>query len=190
MSMKFSLLTVGEVIKTNPREGFWGCAVVLSFREKTNESHSLCHIGITPLVMRHDFFWEEIAQNQFSVLVFERGIRVASNEYAPRTETCIGIYSAKRPPELSIIGSIDPLLVYPQTLTFEVGDGTNREFPLYGKISATLGMEAINSWRKIHDTENWLAENAKASLDFEMLQERLRNEEREKRKARRARFST
>ena len=190
MSKKVSLLTVGDVIKTNPREGFWGCAVVLSFREKTDEFHPQCHIAITPLIMRRDFAWEEIAQNQFSVLVFERGIRVAPNEYASRTETCIGIYSAKRPPEFSIIGSIDPLLVYPHTLTFEVGDGTNGEFPLYGKISATLGMEAVNSWRKIHDTENWMAENAKASLDFEMLQERLRNEEREKRRARRAKLNT
>ena len=140
--------------------------------------------------MRHDFAWEEISKNQFSVLVFERGICVAPNEYAPRTETCIGIYSAKRPPELSIIGSIDPLLVYPHTLIFEVGDGTEGEFPLYGKISPALGMEAVISWRKIHDFENWQAESAKARLDFEALQERLRNEEREKRKARHAKLRT
>jgi len=184
--MKLSLLNIGDVIKTNPREGFWGCAVVLSFREKTDEFYPQCHIGITPLIVRHDFTWEDIAQNEFSILDFERGIRVAPNEYATRKETCIGIYSAKRPAELSIIGRIDPLLVYPQSLTFEIGDGTEGEFPLYGKISPTLGMEAVNSWRKIHDTENWLAENAKASLDFEKLQERLKNEEREKRRARHA----
>ncbi|MCU1288047.1 MAG: hypothetical protein JWN60_276, partial [Acidobacteria bacterium] len=50
--MKKKLLQKGDVIKTNPREGFWGCAVVISEREKTKERDPMCHIAITQVVFQ------------------------------------------------------------------------------------------------------------------------------------------
>ncbi len=47
------LLNKGDVIKTVPMEGYWGCALVLSSRDKVDGFDPMCHIAITPLIFRH-----------------------------------------------------------------------------------------------------------------------------------------
>jgi hypothetical protein len=51
---KVNLLNKGDVIRTNPEEGFWGIAIILSEKEKTTESYPKCHIAITPLLLQHE----------------------------------------------------------------------------------------------------------------------------------------
>jgi hypothetical protein len=190
MAKRQPLLETGDVIKTHPREGYWGCAVVLNSREKTVEFGPQCLIGITPIIIHHDFSWAEIADSQMAILEFDRGIRLAPGEYGSRHETCIGIYLAKPNPTLPVIANVVPPRVFSGPLTFEVGDGTNGRWPLCGKVPAHLGMEAVIAWRQIHDHASWLAEMEQARASYEVLEKKTREGERQRRKLRKSRSGT
>ena len=177
----------GDVIKTHPRDGYWGCAVVLTEPWEENGGRPLCHIGITPIVMLHDYGWTEIASTELSILEFDRGIRTAPLTYVARHETCIGLYTSGPHPLLPIIGSVDPIRVFAKPLTFEVGDGTNGKYPLYGPIAPHLGSEAIASWMRVHKPAQWQAVVDAARESYERMSATLKEEERQKRSARRKR---
>ena len=177
----------GDVIKTHPRDGYWGCAVVLTEPWEENGGRPLCHIGITPIVMLHDYGWTEIASTELSILEFDRGIRTAPLTYVARHETCIGLYTSGPHPLLPIIGNVDPIRVFAKPLTFEVGDGTNGKYPLYGPIAPHLGSEAIASWMRVHDPAQWQAVVDAARESYERTSATLKEEERQKRSARRKR---
>ena len=90
---------VGDVIKTHPRDGFWGCAVVLSLGG-IEGLDPLCHIGVTPVVFRHDYAWDELDATSLSILVVDRSVRMAPDTYGTRPRvTCIGIYTTKAHPK-------------------------------------------------------------------------------------------
>src|SRR3982751_1707839 len=93
----------GDVIKTHPRDGYWGCAVVLTEPCEQENLLPLCHIGITPIVIRHDYRWAEIEGAELSILEFDRGVRTAPLTYASRRETCIGLYTSYPHPLLPVI---------------------------------------------------------------------------------------
>ncbi|MCL2309265.1 MAG: hypothetical protein FWC42_03170 [Proteobacteria bacterium] len=148
---KDRLLTIGDVIKTHPREGFWGCAVVLNTRGKTGQFNPFCLIGITPLVFQYDYGWGDIAERPLSVLEFDRGVELSPDLYFTRRETCIGIYDARPHPDLPVIGCVDPSSVFIGPLDFDqIGDGAEGKWPLCGCITANLGYEAILVWNKKH----------------------------------------
>lgn len=69
---KTKRLNKGDIIRTNPQEGFWGIAVVLSEKEKTPERDPMCHIAITSLLFQHKVEFEELNTNNLKPLVFER----------------------------------------------------------------------------------------------------------------------
>ena len=71
---KAQILNKGDVIRTQPQEGFWDIAVVLSQREKTPELHPMCHIAITPLLFHHKVSFEEISIIDLKPLIFEKFI--------------------------------------------------------------------------------------------------------------------
>src|SRR5512143_1812302 len=77
----------GDVIKTHPREGYWGCAVVLTEPHAVEGLRPMCHIGITPLVFDHEYAWAEIEGRELSILEFDREVRIAPNNYGIRHET-------------------------------------------------------------------------------------------------------
>jgi len=176
------LLSKGDVIKTNPRNGLWGCAVVLTEKDKTEDRDPMCHIGITGLVFQHDYEFSELKEEKLKILEFERGIRLKPNEEFSRTETLIGVYSRKIKIPINIIGNIDSSNIFNGPLPFEPNYGLEITWPLCGNVSNSLGMEAIISWRRIHDNVQLKKEIEESHRTNDELMEKIRKEESEKRK--------
>ena len=177
-------LEVGDVIKTHPKDGFWGCAVVLNTRERCEQFNPSCLIGITPIVLRHDFAWSEVADFEFSILEFIQGIRLFPGDTRSRRVTCIGCYDARPNPELPTIGRVDASRVYSGPIGFEVGDATNGKWPLCGRIKGHLGTEAVIAWRRIHDAVQLAIDVEASHKSHDELMARLKLKEKEKRDAR------
>lgn len=175
---KAKLLAVGDVLKTNPTEGYWGCAIVLTARDKIDRFDPMCHIGITTTIFRHDYDFRELDLSSLQILEFDRQIRVAPGTYAAlRRETCIGIYSRKLNPSAVVIGSIDISSLAPRSLEFVVGNGADGGWPLCGPVKAHLGSEAVASWRSRHDKEQWLNDLTTARTSHEQMLVRLKEQE-------------
>jgi hypothetical protein len=179
-------LKLGDVIQTNPQQGFWGCAVVLSARDSNGQFHPMCHIGVTTFISKQKYKWSTVDQNQLEIVRFAPVVRVAPNEYyqSPTPRTCIGIYSLKSASQLTILGNINTTFLYDKPLTFDVGDGTSGNFPLCGPIKAGFGSEAVVAWRKIHDEENFAREVVEHREQFERYEQQRLAAQREKRPAR------
>jgi hypothetical protein len=175
----------GDVIQTEPQPGYWGCAIVLTATDRTAELLASFHIGITPLIFRHDYAWPEVDPGSLSILELSRDIRLARGEYGARTEVCIGIYTARSRGSLRVIGKVDPGAIYPLPLTSTVGDGTAGAFPLCGPLKKTIGSEAVVAWRRVHDAENFARDVAVARARFEELEAERLARQRQARRGRR-----
>ena len=149
-------LKPGDVIQTHPQRGFWGCAVVLSTRDSTDQFHPMCHIGVTTFISKRKYSWRSINPQQLEIIEFSPVIRVSPSEsfQSKDPRTCIGIYSLKTSAGLTIIGNIDTSLVYDKPLTFEVGNGTKGDFPLCGPITEGIGHEAVVAWKIINGSKH------------------------------------
>lgn len=179
-------LRPGDVIQTNPKRGFWGCAVVLSARDSTDQFHPMCHIAITTLISKRKYAWDSVDPRTLEIVQIAPVVRVAPGEYYQSDEPRIGIgiYSLKSAAGLRIIGQVNPADIYSKPLTFHVGDGTKGKFPLCGPIPEDLGEEAVTAWRLIHDKERFDLESAKAMRQFERYEQQRLSEQRAKRQAR------
>lgn len=177
-----NILNKGDVIRINPKQGYWGIAVVLSEKDKTTEFHPMCHIAITPLVFRHEVTFDELNTEKLIPMEFERGVRLKPGEEYSRQETLIGIYTRKNKEAPDVIGSIDPSRVYGGPLPFSPDDGLKITWPLCGEVSKELGLEAVIAWRRIHDAETLKIEEQESDRTHDELMARLKQEEREKRK--------
>ncbi len=176
------LLNKGDVIKTNPREGFWGCAVVLSEREKTKERNPDCHIAITPVIFQHDYDFAELDTSKLEIMEFDRIYRLKPNEEFTKKETLIGVYMRKVSIPINIIGSIDPTNIYNGPLPFEPWLGLKVTFPLCGEVTKYLGMEAVINWRSIHDKDELEKEALESDQRHDALIAKIKKENREKQK--------
>ena len=171
-----SLLSLGDVLRTHPLDGYWGCAIVLTVREKTEQFDPMCHIGITTAVFRHEYGFGEINPSNLTILQHDQEIRIAPYTYRPLgKETCIGIYSRKVTPAVAVIGSVDPSSIYPARLKFVAGDSTDGGWPFCGKIDSSLGYEAVHLWRAENDREAWLKDIAAAEKSHEEMLVRLKD---------------
>jgi hypothetical protein len=179
------LLDAGDVLVTHPDPGYWGCALVLKTQDATDELGPVCLIGITPVIFRREFAFSELDVGQLSILEFERQIRRADGTYTHlRRETCIGIYPRRYNAHVRVIGRADVASMTLPRLTFEVGDGANGHWPLYGQVGDGLGAEAVVTWRAAHDREQWLQDLDASRARTEEMFARIREEERLKRLAR------
>ncbi|WP_057940204.1 hypothetical protein [Algoriphagus resistens] len=145
---KIILLNKGDIIRTNPQEGFWGISVVLSEKEKTPESHAMCHIAITPLLFQHKVEFKELNIKDLKPLVFERIFNLKGKEEFSKEEICIGVYTRRNKTNLEIIGSIEPSLVYDGSLPFEPWSDLEIKWPLCGDSTKNLGREAYINWER------------------------------------------
>lgn len=145
---KVNLLNKGDIIRTNPAEGFWGIAVVLSEREKTEEYAPMCHIAITPLLYKHKAELHELQPTKLKPLVFKRIFSLKGQEEFSRDELCIGVYTRKFKVNLEIIGSVDPAKVYEGPLPFEPWHDLEVKWPVYGQPDMNLGKEAYFTWER------------------------------------------
>jgi hypothetical protein len=175
---------------THPSPEYWGCALVLTACAATEELAPLCHIGITPAVFRHAYAFSEVDLGRLSILEFDREIRLDDGTYTHlRHETCIGIYARWYTAHVRVIGHVDVGSLRVPELTFDVGDGTNGGWPLYGPVQGHLGGEAVAAWRAVHDRERWLQERDTARRRTDEMFARLREDARLKRVARKTRRS-
>lgn len=161
--------------------------MVLNTRERCDRFNPFCLIGITPIIFRHDFAWPEIADWSFSILQFERGVRLFPGENRSRRETCIGWYDAWPNAALPTIGQVDASKVYRGPIRFEIGDATNGKWPLCGRIEGHLGYEAVIAWRRIHDAAQLALDEAASEKTHDELVARLQCEEKTRRAARASR---
>jgi hypothetical protein len=162
----------GDVIQTEPQEGYWGCAIVLASADGTTSSHPRIHVGITPLIFRHAYGWSELDASRLSILSFTRNIRMPSGEYGSRSETCIGIYTALARGEVRVIGEVDPRKIYTLPLDATVGNATAGHFPLCGPLTKAVGQEAVIAWRRIHDAEGLARDTEDSRKRFEEMEAR------------------
>ena len=178
MPTKALAFTAGDVLRTNPQPGYWGCAVVLTAFEGEGRSDPQFHIGITPIVLRQAYVASAIDLNGLKILQLADRIRVAADAYVERPpRACIGIWTAKRSSPSTIIARVDPRAVYEPLLTSEVGDGRSGAFPLFGPIGPSLGGEAVIAWRRKNDREAFERAEIEARRTFEASeQERLANQ--------------
>jgi len=150
---KTKLFNKGDVILTNPEEGFWGIAVVLSEKEKTSESYPMCHIAITPLIFFREVEFSELKIEDLVPLEFEKEYTFEKQKRKPkpfsRFETCIGVYTRNNKANFKVIGSINPEKVYAGDLPFEPLLGLEITFPLCGHAEKFwLGREAFITWER------------------------------------------
>ncbi len=179
---KQGLLAIGDILKTHPFEGYWGCALVLTAGEKIDKYDPMCHIGITTAVFTHDYCFNELDISNLKIIEIERKYRAAPNNYVPLyKETCIGIYSRKINSFVNRIGNIDVSSIFTIKLTFKVGNGSDGGWPLCGSVSRSLGYDAIHAWRSVHDRTQWLLDIDAAHKSHEAMLVRIKEEERQKR---------
>jgi hypothetical protein len=175
----------GDVIRTHPSKGFWGCAVVLSSTDSSPEFYPRSHIAILDLIKNRKFAWKNINLEEHDIVNLNYSVRVAAHEYiqAPLPQLSIGIYTLRKLGALDVIANIDPSIIYSKPLTFDAGDGTNGTFPLCGPIPENLGHQAVINWRKINDAVNFESESQKSMEQFKKMEENRLATQREKYKS-------
>lgn len=185
MSISTAAFAPGDVLQTEPQPGFWGCAVVLSATPGTAELNPSFHVAVTPVIYRHAFLPSEIDMAGLSVLVASRSVRVAPNEYMERAaQPCIGVYTAKSRGDVRVLGTVNPLSVWPTPLGPGTGNGTDGAFPLCGPLTRTIGWEAVVAWRRIHDAVALAEEVLQGRQRFESFEQERLAQQRESRTSR------
>jgi hypothetical protein len=145
---KVKLFNEGDVILTNPAEGFWGIAVVLSEREKTENFYPMCHIAITSIICKHKIEFRELKIEELKPLEFERVFALKNVEEFSKIETCIGVYTRRNKANLEVIGKINPKITYEGPLPFEPMYDLEIKWPLCGDTNESLGREAYITWKR------------------------------------------
>jgi hypothetical protein len=184
MKVAIAALKPGDVIRTNPQEGYWGCAVVLD-RIILNPpfNSEVCHIATTCVVRKNEFTLEEVDSSELEVLEFEKHYSPVRDSLYVKTELCIQKYPLVAKHAVELIGSIDPVKIYNGPLSADIG-GHPGGFPLQNRIDKYLGNEAVITWRRKYDKDAWDAFVAvQDAAYFDQEEERLRKN-REARNAR------
>ncbi|UWX65907.1 hypothetical protein NZD85_08305 [Empedobacter stercoris] len=144
---KIKLFNKGDVILTNPENGYYGIAIVLSETEKTPESHPRCHIAITPLIFDYEIEFSDLILIDLKPLEFERKYSLNGNKEFYKKEIAIGVYTRRNKNNFKIIGNINPEIIYNGPLPFEPLYDLDIKWPLYGDTDEYLGRAAYNQWK-------------------------------------------
>jgi len=156
----------GDLLKSNPLQGYWVCSIVLSFRPKTEEFNAMSHVGITNAVFTHDFERSEIDESELKI--------ISVKNYEDQLVECIQMYGTKLTKGVECIGQIDTNKYYSSPLQFEIGSGSSGRWPLSGPLSASLGYEAVHEWRAENDRDAWLVDVAAGVKSHEAMLKRLK----------------
>lgn len=146
---KISEFHKGDVIRTNPEEGFYGIAVVLDDGEKQELSpgrwsYPMCHIAITSLLFNYEVCMDDIDTASLKPMSFQTYFKRDDGERVPwREKICIDIYTTRNKANLLVIGNVDPTSIWDGNLSFKPSsDG----FHSCGYVSKSLGRVAYISW--------------------------------------------
>lgn len=145
---KYSLFKRGDVIRTNPQEGFYGIAVVLDDGVKlelspNKWSYPMCHIAITPLIYDYEVTINDIDLVQLYPLRFLRCYSLDNIPEFFKEELLVHIYTTRNVAELPVIGNIDPSNIYQNELSWQP---KSDRFFFCGDIQKYLGREAYLNW--------------------------------------------
>lgn len=148
-----NIFSKGDIIRTNPKEGFYGIAIVLDDAKKIELtlgkwSYPLCHIAITPYIFDYEFGIEDIKNLKFEPLIFTQYKLVNDEKVFLRNKLCIDIYTNKNKAKLSVIGTVDPTNIYKEELLWEPQFD---RFHLCGDTSSNLGLQAYINWNRNND---------------------------------------
>lgn len=147
-------LRPGDVIRTHPRRGYWGCVVVLSARDSTEKLHPVSHFATTTFISKTKYTWEEIDISELRLLESAHVFRASPGEYYEMpVAPCIDMYTITTAADLDVIGHMDPKQIYPWRITYTVGDRENGRFPLSGPVTSSIGEEAVTAWLEAQDPE-------------------------------------
>ncbi|WP_431095680.1 hypothetical protein [Polaromonas aquatica] len=176
MKVAVSALQPGDVIRTNPDDGYWGCAIVLdrfSLSPMFPKSEA-SHIATTGLVKKSLYELVDIDMSDLKPLLFEQHYQ--PTEDSPlyiKTVTCVEKYALLGKHKVDVIGTTDPLQIYGGPLCATFGDFPGG-FPLRMHIDRYLGNEALITWRRKCDKDAWDAMVAKSNAaNFDLEKERL-----------------
>lgn len=139
--LRRALLKRGDVLRTHPWNGYWGCAVVLGARGATREFYPQCLLAITPWVFEHEYGFDEVRDRPLELLLEE-------GRPALRIHSCERIVGVTRIGRLDLSGLDLP------PVSFEVRPWR----PLCGALDGSVGRSAVAAWRREHDSERYHAE--------------------------------
>jgi hypothetical protein len=157
----------GDLLKTNPLEGYWVCSLVLGTRDKTSDFDAMCHIAVTNAVFDHDFDVSEIDLTNLKI--------IHVTNYEGKVVPCINIYASKLKKDIEVIGKLEPSSYYSEPLEFKIGNGSDGGWPQCGPLKKSLGYEAVHQWRSVNDKEAWLNDIASAEKSHKEMLERLKH---------------
>ncbi len=157
----------GDLLKSNPLEGYWVCSIVLSFQPKNDDFNAMAHVAITNAVFDHDFDFSEIDIGKLKI--------IHSKNYEDVLVPSIEIHASKLVKDIEVIGKVDAEALYPHSLQFQIGNGTDGGWPQCGPLSKSLGYQAVHQWRAISDREAWLNDIAAAEKSHAEMLERLKH---------------
>lgn len=145
---KYSLFKRGDVIRTNPQDGFYGIAVVLDDGVKlelspNKWSYPMCHIAITPLIYDFEVTINDIDLAQLYPLRFLRCYSLDNIPEFFKEELLVHIHTTRNVAELPVIGNIDPSNIYQNELSWQP---KSDRFFFRGDIQKYLGREAYLNW--------------------------------------------
>ena len=157
----------GDILKSNPLEGYWVCSLVLSFQPKGEEFTALSHVAITNAVFNYDFEMSDIDTNKLNIIYTKN----SDGNLVP----CIEIHTTKLPKEIQTVGHLNTNSYYPHSLEFQIGSGSDGGWPLCGPLSKSLGYQSVHQWRSANDRVAWLNDISEAAKSHEEMLERLKN---------------
>lgn len=157
----------GDLLKSNPIEGYWVCSVVLSFQPKSVDSNAMSHVALTNAVFEHDFDFTDINIDKLKI--------IHTSNHENSLVPCIEIHASKLVKEIEVIGQLDLGFLYPHNLEFQIGNGSDGGWPQCGPLAKSLGYQAVHQWRKVNDHEAWLKDIVQAEKSHKDMLERLRH---------------
>tara|TARA_R110000764_G_scaffold120362_1_gene208119 strand:+ start:544 stop:1041 length:498 start_codon:yes stop_codon:yes gene_type:complete len=157
----------GDLLKSNPLEGYWVCSLVLSNHPKSDKFNPMSHIAMTNAVFSHDF--------EFSDVDIENLKIIHTNNNERHMVPCIEIYTSKLIKDVEVIGHIKSESYYPHHLELQIGNGSDGGWPLCGPLKESLGYQAVHQWRSQNDREVWLNDIAEAEKSHAAMLERIKH---------------
>lgn len=157
----------GDLLKSNPQEGYWVCSIVLSYREKTDNFNAMSHIATTNAVFDHDFYVSEIDRDELKI--------IHNTNFEDYVVPCIEIYAAKLTKDIKVVGQVQAESYYQHPLKFEIGRGHDGGWPQCGPLTKSLGYQAVHQWRSVNDRDTWLADILAAEKSHAAMLERIKH---------------
>jgi nitrogen regulatory protein PII-like uncharacterized protein len=157
----------GDLLKSNPLNGYWVCSIALSNKPKSSEFNAMSHVGITNAVFDHDFDFKDIDPSKLKI------IHTMDDE--DNMVSCIAIYASKLVKDITVIGKLDADSYFKYPLEFKIGNGSDGGWPQSGPLKKSLGYQAVHQWRAVNDREAWLNDIAEAERSHEAMLARIKN---------------